>query len=307
MRYYSSNNLYVAFSGGEDSTLVALIAREALGKDRVQLVTVDWGQFTYARSRKIVSQLALEIGLPHRFIAGSGTQKKIWKHGPSCSSCTRNVKLGLIKNIAKDGLIATGANQSDSWGRTGIKLNGNVFSPLLELSKEDIRYFLDHFGFNVPKIGESVDREGCKLKHLLKMMINEEYHGRAVCESNELLLSYLGARSWNAKLANVKIVGPLSKNIALVNVVPHLSEKYAAELRTLLNSLECVDEVHVVNRPVKLRVLANPGLFNDSTARSHVHMGVIQKEFAAPVEITWIESSNKRLRTFQVISFAFQR
>jgi len=307
MRHYASSKLYVAFSGGEDSTLLALIARKALGRDRVQLVTVDWGQFMYARSRKIVSQLALELGLPHRFISGSGAQKKIWKHGPSCSSCTRNVKLSLIKNIARSGLVATGANQSDSWGKAGIKLNGNVFSPLLELNKEDIRCLLDHFRFNVPKIGESVGREGCKLKHLLKMMINEEYHGRAVCESNELLLSYLRAKSWNVELANVKIIGPLSKNIALVNVVPHLNEECAAELRTLLNSLDVVDEVHVVNRPVRLNVLANPGLFNDNTARSHVHLGVIQKEFAAPVEITWIKSSNKRLRTFQVVSFAFQR
>ncbi|MDR7412900.1 MAG: asparagine synthase-related protein, partial [Armatimonadota bacterium] len=48
----------VAFSGGLDSTVAAALCREALGPERVLLVTVNMGQYAYRRGNEIVLEMA---------------------------------------------------------------------------------------------------------------------------------------------------------------------------------------------------------------------------------------------------------
>ncbi|HOG35705.1 MAG TPA: ExsB family protein, partial [Petrotogaceae bacterium] len=40
--------LYVSFSGGLDSTVVALLAKDALGSDRVTLLNVCFGPYSFS-------------------------------------------------------------------------------------------------------------------------------------------------------------------------------------------------------------------------------------------------------------------
>ncbi|MFN4190699.1 MAG: ExsB family protein, partial [Pseudothermotoga sp.] len=62
--------LLVAFSGGEDSSLVAFLSKQALGKDRVTLVTVNWGPFTYSSARSGVIEVAKNLDLDLIFVDG---------------------------------------------------------------------------------------------------------------------------------------------------------------------------------------------------------------------------------------------
>lgn len=297
--------LLVAFSGGEDSSLVAYLSKQALGKDRVVLVNVDWGNFTYKTAKDGVVEMAKDLGLELIFVNGQHRQSQIWRHGPSCNACTRFAKLQSVLDVDHTSYVATGSNLSDSWGQNGVKLNGRVYSPLIDLDKETIRLLLDHLGIRPVKIGESSQREGCKLKHLMKMMTNPSYHGEAVSSCNETLLSFLNQIDYKPILANVKIIGPLSRNIALVNVLPHLGEQESDQVVQRLRAIDKVDEIHVLKKPVKLKILANPGLFNDPVARLRVFQGFIQRDFAVPVYVEWYKSANSRLRTFQVVGFEY--
>nr|WP_296907474.1 7-cyano-7-deazaguanine synthase [Thermotoga sp.] len=295
--------LYVAFSGGKDSSLVAILAKMALGKERVELVTVDWGPYTYERSRQIVRNFAEKYGLKHTFISSNGLQEKVWRYGPSCNACTRNVKTHLVKAYAGKHLVASGANASDSWGKAGLKVFDGVYSPLYRVGKAEINAMLEHLGIEVKKIGESAGREGCKLKHLLKMLINPNYHGKAVSVANEILLNILEEHNFTPELANVKIAGPLSRNVALVNVKPLPPGKIVEKIVERLSREETIDEVVVVDKPIKLFVLANPAIYRNEASRKWVKEGRLQPEFAFPIEVEWKESRNNRLRTFQVIDY----
>jgi len=297
--------LVVAFSAGEDSSLVAALAKMALGSQRVELVTVDWGPFMYDNARSGVTKVAQELGLRHTFINGQRRQSEVWRHGPSCNMCTRYAKLDLILSMRGDFVVATGSNLSDSWGKNGVKMNGRVYSPLKDLDKDTIRLLIGYLGIKPMKIGESTQREGCKLKHLLKMLINPFYHGDAVDRSNEVLLRFLREIDYKHTAANVKVIGPLSKNIALVNVLPHLDDSQSNELIRRMKDVKTIEEIEILKKPVKLKVLLNPSLYNNPVARTSVFHGFIEKDFAVPVRTEWIKSENSRLRTFQVVGFEY--
>lgn len=302
----ANREIVVAFSGGEDSCLAAHLCKLAVGSERVVLATVDWGQFTYQTIKKNVGKLAIDLGLKHVCLDGTELQRAVWKHGPNCNGCTKSAKLRTVQNNFPDRLIVTGSNQSDSWGKFGLKVFENFYSPLKDLTKPQIKRLINFFQIEPVKIGESSVREGCKLKHLMKMLINPDYHGRAVAESNELLLEFLYSKGKKVELANVKIIGPLSKNVALVNVYPHLSDDEKEEILSILRSLNTVDEAHVLDRPVKLKVLVNPCLYNDPSALDDIFVGFIKRDFAVPVSVTWIKARNNRLRTFQVVDFEYE-
>ncbi len=296
-------NIVVAFSGGEDSSLAAFFCKLAVGPERVVLVTVDWGQFTYRTIKENVAASALRLGLRHVVLDGTERQKRVWRYGPNCNECTRFAKLFTIQTTFPDSVIVTGSNQSDSWGRIGPKVHENFYSPLKELTKDSIRQLLKLFQIQPVKVGESSIREGCKLKHLMKMLINPAYHGRAVAEANEVLLDFLRRNNINVQLANVKIIGPLSKNVALVNVHPPLNEEEKQELLSMIKNIDTIDEAFILDKPVRLKILANPGLYNDPSAREDVFRGFIERDFAVSVTPVWIKARNNRLRTFQVVDF----
>jgi len=290
--------LTVAFSGGLDSTLVAFLASKALGPDSVKLVNVCFGPYSYSKGLEIVASLAEELDLRLEFTPGYEAQERVWRTGPSCNRCTRLAKLPAVRS-GVIGLIATGANQSDSWGKTGIVIKDSFYAPLREWTKDQINLTLTHLGIEVPRIGEAPVREGCKLKHLLKIMANPSYHGYSVAIANEVLLDEL--EDFQHTLANVKIIGPLSKNIALVNVSPLPPEERRRRITESLEGIDSIDEVRWVEEATVLKIMANPGLYNSPEARQWVLNGRLAPEIAFPVQARWVKSKNNRLETFQVI------
>jgi len=299
----TSEKMTVAFSGGKDSTLVAVLAREALGKEKVKLLNVCFGPYSYSRGLEIVIGLAEKLGLDLEFTAGYEEQEKIWKAGPSCNRCTKFAKFNAVLKSTTS-IIATGANLSDTWGQTGIALKERLYAPIRDWTKKEIDEALEYFGIEVPRIGEAPSREGCKLKHLLKMMINPSYHGQAVAISNEILMDHLA--EFSHKMANVKIIGPLSRNIALVNVSPEPPEAKKNSITKALKKTGIIETVHWVDAPIKLVISANPGIFNNEASKGWILKGRLQPEFAAPISAEWIKSRNRRLATFQVVDYVLE-
>lgn len=293
----------VAFSGGLDSTTVAALARDALGPAHVLLVTVNMGAYAYRRGNEILLEMARRLGLAQRCLLGQFAQHRVQRHGPACNRCTREIKLGMVRKASPGRLVLTGANRSDTWGQLGLKVCNGYYAPLLDLDKAQIRAIADHLGLVIPKIGEHPGREGCKLKHLLKPLINPDYHGQAVAEANEVVLRVLRETGWTVELANVKIIGPLRRNIGLVNVRPMPPAPVRAALLAELGALPSLDEVHIVETPLLLAVKAGPAVIGDPHARHWLHYGRLQPDFAAPIEVRWEPAANTRLHTFQVVGF----
>lgn len=284
----------VAFSGGMDSSLAAIICREAIGTDNVELAHVTYGPFTYARTVEIVQSFASRYGFRLTFIENL-EQPKVWRYGPSCNMCTRRVKMDTVLKYASGKLVVTGSNCSDSWGQTGLKLFRGTYAPLGDLEKDQIRSILEYFGVQVDRIGENRVREGCKLKHLLKPLTNLNYHGLATAIANELILKYFPKDN---DVANVKIVGPLSKNVAIVNLKPW---RQLCDFINELRNVPVIDEVYVAEKPLVLTVVANPSIFRVPESRRWIEEGRLKPEFAVPIKVEWFESKNNKLRTFHVV------
>jgi pyridinium-3,5-biscarboxylic acid mononucleotide sulfurtransferase len=293
----------VAFSGGLDSTVVAALARDALGADRVLLVTVNMGPYAYVRGNEIVLEVAESLGLRQRCLLGQYKQHRVQAAGPACNRCTREIKLGMVKAVSAGRLVLTGANRSDTWGQFGLKVCNGYYAPLLDLGKPEIRALADTMGVRPPRIGENPGREGCKLKHLLKPLAAPAYHGQAVAKANEMVLRVLREAGAAAELANVKIIGPLGRNIGLVNVRPMPEQGVRDRLCRELEGLSELDEVHVVDGPLTLLAKANPSILNDAHARYWIEHGRLAPDFAAPIRVEWQPTSNRRLGTFHVVGF----
>lgn len=295
----------VAFSGGLDSSVTAALARDALGPDNVLLVTVNMGQYAYRRGNEIVLEMADALGLPQRCLLGQSMQDRIMMGGPACNRCTRDIKLGLVKKAAGGRLVLTGANRSDTWGQLGLKVCNGYYAPLLECDKPQIRALADALGIRPPKIGEHSGREGCKLKHLLKPLVNPAYHGRAVSRANEAVLDAVRATDFPAELANVKIIGPLSRNIGLINVHPAPPLAVADAVVEAVRGVPELDEVHFLDRPVRLVAKANPSILGDAHARKWLEAGRLRPDFAHTIDVDWRPTTNNRLSTFHVVSFTW--
>ena len=299
--------LMIGFSGGLDSTALAYICADALGNHHVKLVHVIYGPYTYSRTLENVLKTSSELGCELNFVEMRNVQEKVLRNGPSCNRCTKKVKIAGVKILAmdRDLLTATGANLSDSWGKYGFKLMNRVYAPFLELGKDEIRSILSYYDVDESrvKIGESVHREGCKAKHLLKMLIVPEYHGHSVCLSNEILLDILEGASFNALLANVKIIGPLSSNIALININPLPAKAITDKIVERISNINSIDKVVLVQSPLKLKVLANPSIFRNPVARQRIEAGFLKRDFAQKIICEWYESTNNKLNTFHVAEY----
>ncbi len=292
---YKTEKLIVAFSGGMDSSASAILCTEALGHEKVELVHVVYGPYTYSKSLEIVSNFSEKYNLKVSFVYNRG-QEKIWKYGPACNMCTKEIKMGTVKRYAGNNLIVTGSNSSDTWGQTGLKVFEGMYAPLSEYNKDTIKKILDLYDFKLERIGEHALREGCKLKHLMKPMAKPSYHGKAVSIANEIVLDFFPAGN---QLANVKIIGPLSKNIAIVNVLPFREEAY--KLAEVLKSLDVINEVVVADKPLVLKIIANPSIYRVEMSKYWIENGKLRPEFAVPIKVEWLESKNNKLRTFHIV------
>jgi len=298
-------SIVVSFSGGLDSTVVLFLAKEALGQERVTAVNVDFGLFTYNRARQNVSMICEAMGIKLHKIAGISRQREIIKGGPDCNLCTRKVKLGSVKAYAGEQIILTGSNQSDSWGKYGKAFTHGYYAPLFSYSKKEIKSIADYLNIKVSRIGENASREGCKLKHLLKPLVNLSFHGQAVSRANEILLEQIAKLNLQTEIANVKIIGPLNKNIALLNIFPLPKQSYRNEISNKIAQIEEIDSCFVVDRPLELIVKANKSQFNNFYSRYWVEKGRLQPEFAAPISLRWLLTTNHQLKTFQVVDYNY--
>jgi len=293
----------VAFSGGLDSTVVSALAIQALGREKVEAVTVSFGEYSYSKGLRNIQDISRALDLKLKIVQGKKEQERVLKKGPACNKCTRIAKLGRVKKEASGRLVLTGSNQSDTWGKRGLKLCNGFYTPLLELNKEEIRKIADYLGIEILQIGENKFREGCKLKHLLKPLAAPYYHGQAAAEANELLLSILVEEGYESVLANVKIIGPLNKNIGLVNVSPLPEEKLKEKIIEELIEVKTLEQVEFLDKPIKLIIKANKGQFDNQHSRYWLEKGRLQPDFSVPIEVEWLLTTNKSLSTFQVIDY----
>ena len=295
--------IVVAFSGGLDSTVVSALVIQALGREKVEAITVSFEEYSYSKGLRNVEYVSRALNLKLKIVQGKREQERVLKKGPACNKCTRIAKLGRVKREAQGRLVLTGSNQSDTWGKRGLKLYDGFYAPLLELNKEEIRKIADYFGIKILQIGESKFREGCKLKHLLKPLAVPNYHGKAAVEANELLLSILEEERYESILANVKIIGTLNKNIGLINVSPLPEEKLKEKIIEELKKVKALEQVEFLDKPIKLIVKANKGQFDNQRSRYWLEKGRLQPDFSVPIEVEWLLTTNKSLSTFQVIDY----
>lgn len=304
IRQIANNDIViVAFSGGLDSTVVLNLAKRALGNERLLAVHVDFGFYTYNITKINVKMICEMLQVKLLKISGEAQQIDIMKGGPDCNLCTKRVKLGLIRSFAKDKVILTGSNQSDSWGKYGYDYYNGFYAPLFDYSKSEIINIANYLEIEVKHIGENDYREGCKLKHLLKPLVNPFYHGQAVNIANELLLQEIHKSRFSTKIANVKIVGPLNKNIALVNIFPLPDRDWLERIREKIGQLEWIEECHIIDCPLELVIKASKGQYNNLRSRYWIEKGRLQPEFSFPIKFKWLLTTNHKLKTFQVVSY----
>lgn len=302
-RTAAEETIVVAFSGGLDSTVALFLAKEALGKGKVIAAHVDFGLFTYHKVYQNIKTICEEIEVPLQSISGELEQSNIMKGGPDCNLCTRKAKLGLIRTKFSNRLILTGSNQSDSWGQYGIELVDGFYAPLFHYSKRDIEDIATYLNLKIEHIGENIYREGCKLKHLLKPLISMTYHGQAVSLANEMLLQQINRLHLATSLANVKIIGPLNRNIGLINIFPIPNYQHRKIIVEKISSIAEIDDCLIVDRPLELTIKANKGQFNNLRSRHWLERGRLQPEFAVLLKFNWLLTTNRRLKTFQVVAF----
>lgn len=293
-------NVVVALSGGMDSSLALHLLSRALPKDKVRAVTLDYGIYTYEASRASARMVAEDTGVEHVFINAKEVFEKVHKRGQACNRCVRT-KLAIIREHFPGSVIVTGANLTDSWSRIGVKRFKDIYAPLLNLSKSEIKKLAEEIGVRYYRIGEGVSREGCKVKHLWKPLVVPNYHGIAVCLANDLVLDFLKKNGINFKFANVKIIGPLSKNIALVNVSPLLSKENREALRGELLSIKEIEDVIFLEGKYILKVKANPSIYLVESSKNDLEQGKFKKEISCEIDVEWLLSGNRRLLTFHVV------
>ena len=299
----SYERVVVAFSGGVDSTLALFLSLKALGREKVQACTVDWGEYFPYHARENIDFLITSLHVSHRYLPGKNIIEEVVSRGPACNLCTRKAKLeNLQKKFGEKTLIIGGANQSDSWGVRGVKIVRNTYSPLFDFSKQEIFQTCQIMNVPIRRIGENSLREGCVLKHLYKPLA-ANVHGQAVVKANLVLLKTIQQEEFKSDIANVKIVGPLQKNQALINLQPTPNPKLKSMISQRLNDIEEIDTITWVERPLTLVLRANPGLYHNFDSRYWIENGKIQPDFAQPVSFQWMPSTNRKLRTFQVVDY----
>ena len=145
----------VAFSGGVDSSLVAYVAAETLGKDA--LAVTSGSQSLKRSDLKLSGELAEKWGMRHRVIVTDEVSKPEYRANPvnRCFYCKTTLYDALARIAADEGYdhVLNGTNTDDLGDhRPGLIAASDfrVVSPLVdaEFDKADIRALAAHLGLD---------------------------------------------------------------------------------------------------------------------------------------------------------------
>lgn len=143
----------VAYSGGIDSTLVAVAAHRVLGESALAVTGISSSLAT--REQTAAEELAAELGFPLRQLSTHEMENPDYRanQGDRCYHCKGELFLRLRELAEAEGfeVIATGDNQSDLGGhRPGLQAasEAGVRHPLVEagLGKQEIRLLAEELG-----------------------------------------------------------------------------------------------------------------------------------------------------------------
>jgi pyridinium-3,5-biscarboxylic acid mononucleotide sulfurtransferase len=151
INWFKSRNckVLVALSGGVDSALVTLAARQALGKEKVLAITANY-QTLANEELETAKKVAKEIDVIHLLLEYNELDNPNFTKNDKlrCFHCRNELAINLLK-LAKEKnitLIVDGTNlddlDDDRPGLVALHSNG-IKSPLLEigLGKKDVRHF----------------------------------------------------------------------------------------------------------------------------------------------------------------------
>jgi uncharacterized protein (TIGR00268 family) len=151
------DGVVVAFSGGVDSSVVAALARDALGDDAVACTARS--ETLPAEELDDARRVAEEIGVRHETVTFSELDNPdfVENDGERCYHC-RTMRLGKMYEVARDlgiGTVCDGTNASDpgEGHRPGLRAveELEVFSPLLvhDLTKSEVREAAERYDLSV--------------------------------------------------------------------------------------------------------------------------------------------------------------
>ncbi|UMZ72590.1 ATP-dependent sacrificial sulfur transferase LarE [Natranaerofaba carboxydovora] len=145
---HSLNNFVLAFSGGVDSSLLAVMAKEVLGRENFLAVTAAAPIFPQFEINE-AKEFAEIIGIKHQFVYPKILEKASFVENPPnrCYYCKKVIAEELLKIAAEEGYnhVVDGTNAEDAASdfRPGIKAAKElkIKSPLKDagFDKEDIR------------------------------------------------------------------------------------------------------------------------------------------------------------------------
>ncbi|WP_458720992.1 ATP-dependent sacrificial sulfur transferase LarE [Candidatus Nitrosocosmicus sp. R] len=151
INWFKSTNckVLVALSGGVDSALVALAARQALGKEKVLAITANY-QTLANEELETAKKVAKEIDVIHLLLEYNELDNPDFTKNDKlrCFHCRNELAINLLK-LAKEKnitLIVDGTNlddlDDDRPGMVALRSNG-IKSPLLEIGwgKKEVRHF----------------------------------------------------------------------------------------------------------------------------------------------------------------------
>jgi uncharacterized protein len=134
----------IAFSGGVDSTVVAVLAKSVCKKIKLITVRSEVISDYEVKEAKFAGKL---VNIPHETIALSVDSDHFWSNPPDRCFFCKKVIFTKLKEIAKDSgydIVLDGTNASDTKGhRPGLRAlkELGIFSPLLigNLTKSEVR------------------------------------------------------------------------------------------------------------------------------------------------------------------------